>query len=139
MIIRDYCFSCAMRRLAEAIVNDTESAYLYHFTFKDGNRPIELLLGVFHSAELAYVFDNPPTKNNFTGREKEMASTMGELWTSFATNGVPTSSLAPSWPAYTPDKDVVMTLDVPSVLQTGFLAKECAFWDRLALWDNPYV
>jgi len=138
IISRDYVFGCGLRRLARAISNAQGNAYLYRFTFVD-SREIEKYLGVFHAAELTYVFGNPPNNTVYTPSEQNISATFGQLWTSFANTGVPSSSFTPAWSPYSSAKDPIMKLDLPSVLESGYLSQQCDFWDRLAAWNNPYV
>jgi len=45
-----------------------------------------------------YLFPFPDTDSKLNRKEKYMAKTMVDLWTSFAMNGVPSSPGLPVWP-----------------------------------------
>lgn len=137
VVSRDYVFACGARRLANTIANAQGNAYLYRFTFMD-DRSLEKVFKVFHSAELLYVFDNPKDQS-FTADQQRVADTFGQLWTSFAKNGVPSSAYTPAWTPYSAAKDPIMKLDLQSSLESGYLTSACNFWDRLAQWNNPDV
>ncbi|XP_058456362.1 glutactin-like [Malaya genurostris] len=47
--------------------------------------------GVHHSDDLLYLFPFPPGEPSLSGKDSEMAQLMVDLWTSFATTGVPAS------------------------------------------------
>jgi para-nitrobenzyl esterase len=89
-------------------------AYQYMFSWRtpvlDG-RP-----GTFHSAEIAFVFDNVDLCANLTGGDPagaQLASQISSAWTSFAKTGKPGHSGLPEWPAFTADREATMIFDAP--------------------------
>ena len=89
-------------------------AYYYLFSYRtpvlDG-RP-----GAFHSAEIAFVFDNLERCSNLTGGDPDadvLASQMRQAWINFARNGNPNHNGLPHWPAFTPGKGETMIFDTP--------------------------
>ena len=86
-------------------------AYVYHFEkptpVHDGK------LGVPHTVEITYVFDNldVPTENAITGTGKDrypLADKMSRAWTNFARTGDPNVRGLPNWRPYSPSDRAVM-------------------------------
>ena len=86
-------------------------AYVYHFEkptpVHDGK------LGVPHTVEITYVFDNldVPTENAITGTGKDrypMADKMSRAWTQFARTGDPNVKGLPHWRPYSASDRAVM-------------------------------
>jgi para-nitrobenzyl esterase len=86
-------------------------AYVYHFEKPTPVRGGKL--GVPHTLEICYVFDNldVPTATLITGDGKErqaLADKMSRAWTNFAKTGKPDAEGLPHWPAYSPAGRAVM-------------------------------
>ena len=86
-------------------------AYVYHFEkptpVHDGK------LGVPHTLEISYVFDNldGPTDNPVTGKGKDrypLADKMSRAWTNFARTGNPNVAGLPHWRPYSAADRAVM-------------------------------
>jgi len=83
--------------------------YRYYFTRRPPGAP-ELSIhpltapGVYHFAEIYYVFNNLGAEPSFTWGtdDRQLAETMSSYWTNFAKNGDPNSPGLPTWPAYKP-------------------------------------
>lgn len=89
-------------------------AYYYLFAYRtpvlDG-RP-----GAFHSAEIAFVFDNLDRCSNLTGGDPQaeiLADQMSQAWINFARYGDPNHANLPEWPAFQPEKGQTMIFDTP--------------------------
>lgn len=89
-------------------------AYLYLFSWRtpqlDG-RP-----GAFHSAEIAFVFDNADLCVNLTGGRPEaidLAGKMAGAWAHFARHGTPGHAGLPEWPAVAGEALPTMVFDTP--------------------------
>jgi para-nitrobenzyl esterase len=86
-------------------------AYVYHFekpTAVHGGK-----LGVPHTVEITYVFDNldVPTENAITGTGKDrypLADKMSRAWTNFARTGNPNVKGLPAWRPYSASDRAVM-------------------------------
>jgi para-nitrobenzyl esterase len=107
---RQSAVDMATRKIAQG----KAPAYYYLFAYRtpvlDG-RP-----GAFHSAEIAFVFDNLERCSNLTGGDPEadiLSSQMSQAWINFARSGNPNHSDLPHWPAFTPDKGQTMVFDTP--------------------------
>jgi para-nitrobenzyl esterase len=87
-------------------------AYLYLLAWRtpmlDG-RP-----GAFHSAEIAFAFDNADRCVNLTGglpEALELSTKVSEAWVRFARHGDPSHAGLPSWPAVTEGNLPTMVFD----------------------------
>lgn len=76
--------------------------YLYSFDYKGefSYKPTldTLYKGVQHSDDIIYLFPYPPHASKLNIVDTEMAIRMVNLWTSFATTGVPIADGVPNWP-----------------------------------------
>jgi para-nitrobenzyl esterase len=91
-------FVCDARRTARLHVAAGNAAFLYHFT-----RPFKVLLpdlGVFHSAELPFVWQNPYLLSQLTADDMPLSDAVQGYWTRFAAKGDPNGAGAVAWPAY---------------------------------------
>ncbi|MEZ4406477.1 MAG: carboxylesterase family protein [Polyangiales bacterium] len=123
--VGDAVFVCPARAQARAHAASGQRAYLYHFTRL--NRAGTLLgLGVYHTAELPYVFGN--YAGFFTRAEADVPveqATMG-YWTRFAATGDPNGAGAVAWPAYDATGDAYLEIGDAVRASTGLTAARCA-------------
>jgi carboxylesterase type B len=88
-------------------------------------------LGVYHSAELEFVFDNawPPFIHAFSVRDQTMADTFGYYWSNLVKyldpNGPSPSPDQVVWPRYQADTLQSMSLDVPSSVVAALMKEKC--------------
>ena len=85
-------------------------------------------LGVYHGADLGFVFNNA-SNDGFTTEEAKLSESMLGYWTRFARTDDPNGGSAPSWPAYDKTGDKHLQLDLTIKQAQGFKQKKCDFWD----------
>ena len=86
-----------MRTWAELQAKRGRKAYLYYFTHVppgSGNR------GASHTAELAYMFGNPPANGSWTEADTKLSDMMTSYWANFAATGNPNGKGLPEWRPY---------------------------------------
>jgi para-nitrobenzyl esterase len=104
----------AVDQVTRKAAQDKAPAYYYLFLYRmpvlDG-RP-----GAFHSAEIAFVFDNLERCSNLTGSDPDadiLAEQMSHAWINFARYGDPNHEALPHWPAFSPEYGATMVFDTP--------------------------
>jgi para-nitrobenzyl esterase len=110
---------------------------VYEYEFEQTPNPFVLptpgiVLGAFHSSELPYVFDGPVESSGaivFTPAQQKLAPAMHDAWARFAATGNPSGG-GLVWPRLTGSGSRYLALDTPITVQTGMLARQCAFWAR---------
>jgi para-nitrobenzyl esterase len=108
----------AVTQAARKAAQGVAPAYLYYFTYRtpvlDG-RP-----GAFHSAEIAFVFDNLDRCVNLTGGDPQagrLAAQISQAWIHFARTGNPNHPDLPDWPAFDPQRGQTMVFDTACTVQ----------------------
>lgn len=129
----DAFFVCPARQTARGAAAAGAPVYLYSFerapesSFLPG-------LGVFHSAELPFVFGTDPAfplaSVGETGRPT--AEAVQAMWTQFAAAADPNGD-GPAWPAFDAASDRHLVIDAAITAAAGHKAAACDFWDGLVL------
>ena len=141
-ILRDWVFACPSRRLAQAVAAAGEArVWLYEFDYV-GDWVEDRKLGVYHSSELEFVFDNawPPVVHAFSDKDQQMADAFGEYWGGMVwagdvnAGGQEGGQGKPDvlWPAWDAKLRTNIRLQVPPQPQSGLYATECDYWDGIA-------
>jgi para-nitrobenzyl esterase len=119
--------------------SSTSPTYRYYFTRRPPG-PAELSLnpltapGVFHSAELYYVWNNLQIRDwPWEAEDRRLADVMSSYWVSFAKSGNPNVDGLPQWPVYKPGGG-------GQVMQLGkdIGASEEVHRDRYEFFDRYY-
>lgn len=91
----------------------TAPVYVYRLTWET---PVaDGALRSPHTLDIPLMFDNAAESAALVGTGPEaatMAEMMSDAWLAFAKTGTPSSDLLPEWEAYTPEKRMVMEMDV---------------------------
>jgi para-nitrobenzyl esterase len=125
----DFFFHLDTLCTAEAVTRIGGKAYLYYF-----NRlsPLAKVLGVgvFHEAEVPYVFGNlssaytldPELPEPFDETDRSLSNAMSEAWVRFARTGDPNGSGLPSWPTF--QRKAIEYMEFGDQIQVGQLIGE---------------
>ncbi|MBL8601170.1 MAG: carboxylesterase family protein [Myxococcales bacterium] len=131
--LADAVFVCPARAQARLVAAAGQPSYLYHFT-RVNRAGTSLGLGVFHTAELPYVF------GNFTGLFSRgeadgpvVEATQG-YWVRFARTGDPNGEGATRWPPLTATGDDYLDIGDTVRAAAGLHAQRC---DAIARWITP--
>jgi para-nitrobenzyl esterase len=112
-------------------------AYLYYFTHVPPSAPGQPSRGATHTADLAYMFDNPPPNVTWTDTDRQLAETMSSYWVNFAATGDPNGKGLPEWPAFkakTGDKTLVLgdTVMAGSGIDPAMLAFYDSYYAKMS-------
>jgi carboxylesterase type B len=86
--------------------------------------------GVYHGADLRFVFNNPTT--DWTAEDRRISDTMASYWVNFAKTGNPNGPGLPNWPAF--DGKTEQTMEIGDRFQPIPLADKL----RLDFWRRFY-
>jgi para-nitrobenzyl esterase len=115
----------------------------YAYEFDDPDAP-QLFLppadgfayGAAHASELQYLFGlrNVAYPSPLHARQRRLAATMHDYWTSFARYGSPNGVATPAWPRFDPVTQRVQSLTPTGPRPRADFAEEhrCDFWESLA-------
>lgn len=146
----DICFRCDTRRAARALSGAGIDVYLYNFAYRfktwrdpesdECQEQSEALCGVYHASELRFVFDN--FQFPLAEEDKQMAATIGTLWTSFAKDGTPrlparSKATGLIWPLYNASSDEHLEINIPLTVRAGLSKAHCDLLDALPP-EGPY-
>ncbi|MDR2097391.1 MAG: carboxylesterase family protein [Spirochaetaceae bacterium] len=105
-------FSAGSKFFADTLARDNNPVFMYNFNFLIPDDPLAALLGVYHTAELPYVFNSV----GINGKEnKKLVQEMHSRWINFIKTGDPNLGIAlPSaapWPRYYPAQPEALCFD----------------------------
>jgi len=134
-VTSDAKFICGARRSLVAAAEGGTDLWRYHLTYDGYTTGPASEPAAFHGLELIYVFGNfdavelgglsyQPNPDDLA-----MAAGLQQAWTSFATDGSPTTE--PAWPMWDVATAPYLGLDVPNTASAGVRTEQCDFWDGL--------
>ena len=123
-------FVCPTRRTARAMAKAGAPTYLYQFV-RVASTGLFKPFGVFHSAELPFVFGNAYLGIVLDEDEQKLSAAMQHYWFGLASTGDPNYKGAFAWPAYDAAGDKNIVLDVTLSSASGLQSGLCDFWDGL--------
>uniref|UniRef100_UPI00140BB4B6 carboxylesterase/lipase family protein n=1 Tax=Paenibacillus turpanensis TaxID=2689078 RepID=UPI00140BB4B6 len=105
---------------AQYHANNSGNTYMYYWTYPSAIKDY----GAAHAVELAYVFNNlDQTLYNGNNINKELASTVQEMWVNFAKTGNPSTSTL-KWPQYNQVTRTTMVLGSKSHVEDDVLGEQ---------------
>jgi para-nitrobenzyl esterase len=109
--LRDLVFGWEMRTWARMQSKTGKSrVYLYFFSRVPPGQAAARM-GAYHSAEIAYAFDNTRRPGRpWEDVDHRLSEAMSSYWVNFATTGDPNRTGLPEWPAFDPQKEVLLDL-----------------------------
>ena len=131
---------CPTRRLAELRASEGR-VYLYQFAQPPSAPVLSLMqlrhgldaapLGVYHGADIAYVFaTNTVAGHVWTREQKQTREHVMAYWASFARSGVPAAQGQSAWPAYTRDQRQYLRIGAAQQAERDLGADTCDVWDQ---------
>jgi para-nitrobenzyl esterase len=118
------------RLMARSMSLKKSRAYLFQFT-RPPDTTMARKLGVYHGAEIAYVFGNLTGAEGYNETDKRLSLKMMDYWVNFAKTGNPNGQGLVDWPAYKSKTDI--NLEFSDTIHTNrhLFKKECDFIDRV--------
>jgi len=129
----DAVFVCPARAQARLMATTEVPTWLYHFT-RLNRAGMALGLGVFHTAELPYVFDNFVGIFSRTSADVPVMEAMQGYWTRFAATGDPNGAGAVPWPRFSATADTHLEIGDTVRADMGLRRAVC---DELERWIVP--
>jgi len=111
-IPRDQLFTWQMNTWAKLQSKTGKSkAYYYYFNRVQPGPRRFMELGAYHSAEIAYAYNNLDKINlPYTEVDRNLSDVMSSYWVNFAATGDPNGETLPTWSEYTEERDQAMEL-----------------------------
>ncbi|XP_046740049.1 venom carboxylesterase-6-like [Diprion similis] len=117
---------------------DYRGTFSYSYKFSGGNTED---WDAPHGDEMIYLLPGPktdfgPPGHEYSQTDLRMVDTMVELWTSFATNGIPASATLNGsviWEPYSSLENYLQIVNGPDIrleAKKGFHTKRMQFWER---------
>jgi len=143
VMLRDFFFVCPSSRAMLTLAEHGPKTYLYQFNYRSDWIEVPFM-GVYHSAELEYVFDNqwPPIIHTFNARDQAMADAFGYYWMNLVKYSNPNGPTGQAqgqltWPSYSANNMSSISLDQPTTLVTNLYEDKCRVWDEVVQYVPP--
>jgi len=146
-IYTQFQYTCYTRAIARSM-SETSSAAVYLFEFaqpinvtKEGTDGQLVLPKALHGHDLTYLFGVPYGVEGYelNSEDKIVMDMMKQYWSSFAKDGVPTSTRFTNWPAYKRDNSVWSNLVIKasnSEVSRNSYEEICNFWDQSDIYTG---
>ncbi len=126
----DAFFVCPARRTARAVA--AKGAPTYYYSFQQ--EPVQAFmpdLGVFHSAEIPFLFATDPRYPLARAGEagKPTSDALQSYWQRFAQTMDPNGNGAPLWPLYARATEEHLVIDNDPSVGSAYKNELCNFWD----------
>ena len=131
----DATFGWEMRTWARMMETVSSPAYLYFFR-RIPPAPDAERYGAYHTAEIAYVFDNfgvsphPYANRDYTATDRRLSDILASYWVNMAATGNPNAEGLPEWPAYDSGADAALHIGDTITVEQGTRKDRLDFFDR---------
>lgn len=131
--LTDWKFRCPSRYIAQVWDAYSLSAFLYRFNHVPSCSLYPASWGVYHTAEIPFVFDHPyPSSCTFTSAEQQLAVYVGAYWKSMATRGSPSFvGSVSAWPSFHYVHQQNIVLDLHISIENYFNPDSCDLWRQV--------
>ncbi len=130
----DAVFTCASRAQARLVAATGTPSFQYYFSRLNQRANAVTMLGVYHSAEIPYVFGRFTGFFGRTDADSAIADAMGNAWTRFAATGNPNAAGSTTWTAFTAANDTYLEFGDTTRTGTGLRRDRC---DVMEPWILP--
>ncbi len=128
-LLSDISFVCPTREFTRAVQKYQPKTYLYQFTYVTQIAQ-RFSLGAFHGSEIEFVFGILTA--SASTQERALSDAMITYWTNFARTGeLAAAATTILWPAYTPQEDAHLQLDMPISVGRELQKKQCDLFATL--------
>ncbi|XP_046474692.1 carboxylic ester hydrolase-like isoform X1 [Neodiprion pinetum] len=139
--VKQYVNNPAYKSPAYLCTFDYRGTFSYSYKFSGGNTEN---WGAAHGDELIYLLPGPkemfaPPGSEFTETDLKVVDTMVELWTSFATNGLPTTAALNDNAIWEPFSSDEKYLQIGNDSDPGIQLKSGFHEERMQFWENFYA
>lgn len=136
-LLRDNFFLCPSRRALKMLSNLPNPVDTFFYQYNYLSDFIEdHYLGVYHSSELEFVWDNefPPIIHSFSKKDQYVADMMGSYWTNYAKSFSPNigGKTPIFWPAWNNSTKLNLQIDSRPIIDKDLQGDICDFWDMIA-------
>ncbi|MFA6449112.1 MAG: carboxylesterase family protein [bacterium] len=130
-IFTDMIYGCPAIVQVWQLAGNNTPVYQYLFSKSPDEKGLLGDIGVFHSAELPFVFGNFSSFGiSFSSPKNiKLSKSVISLWTSFARDGVPKAEGFPEWPLHTKDNPAYLKIDLNPAIQSELKKDACSFFD----------
>jgi len=132
----DWYYACPSKFIAGRMARAGDPVFFYEFS-RSVQAPGGELLGAYHAAELAYVWDNLAVETWVPRQtyDQELAAMMSAAWVRFATTGDPNGGDLPAWPLWDSEDETFLEFGDAVAVGSGVRPGFCEIFDELeATW-----
>jgi para-nitrobenzyl esterase len=126
----DGLFVCPTRKVARAFAKRGANAFVYRFAHVPTSGTVQGK-GVYHGAEVPFVFGNPSLGVVLDASEQRLSKAMQGYWVALASTGSPGTEDMVSWPIYDLASEADLVLDLQLSTETSLKKAACDFWDTI--------
>ncbi|XP_046610896.1 venom carboxylesterase-6-like [Neodiprion virginianus] len=139
--VKQHANNSAYKSPAYFCTFDYRGTFSDSYIFSNGNPEN---LGAVHGDELIYLLPGPkeffaPPGSEYTENDMKMIDAMVELWTSFATNGLPTTAALNDNAIWEPFSSDEKYLQIGNDSDPGIQVKSGFHEERMKFWENFFA